>query len=181
MASVNTGVVGKLNQLTEDRFKLEAKKQSANNRLKAIGQEIAAELEEAEEEIRRIDQQIWQFTESHPELKGTGKKSFVTAIAKFQFRDISARLEVTDKKGLMDKARQIGVVRKIAKLKVVWDLSVTRLLEFLGKYPEYYQDFEPFVKETPAHQTLTIQPNDKYAVFHDGRRVSPPSIKINKS
>lgn len=181
MASVNTEVVDMLNQLTNERLKLELKKESANNRLQALGQEIATELRQTEEEIRQIDQQIWQVTESHPELKGTGKKSFVTAIAKFQFRDVAARLEVTDKKGLMDKARQIGVVRKIAKIKVLWELRVTKLLEFLGKYPEYYHDFEPFVEEIPEQKTLTIQPNDKYVVFHDGRRVSPPSIKINKS
>ncbi len=72
-------------------------------------------------------------------------KSFTTELGVFEFRNSTTRFKVTDAAGALAAARKLGVVRKIAKLKVSWTIEPKKLEEFLRQHGEYINAFDEFV------------------------------------
>lgn len=186
MSDVNTEVIENLNGLVERRFRLEI-------RLNTVNQEFATEKAELEKlhdlelaeinaAIKEIDDEIWESVErDRSTLIQKGKQSFTTMAAKFQFRKSAAKTKVTDSDGVMQTARRLGVVRKIAEPAFRWKLSSAKFLDWLAKNGELREHFADFIEEPVDKESLSIAPNSNYTVFYDAKRISPPSISIKKS
>lgn len=87
-----------------------------------------------------------------------------------------------DKAAIMQVARCLGVVKKIAHPpKVEWRFNQKKFLEWLSRHPEQRTHFVEFLQDHEKGETLTVQPNANYTVVHNSERISPPSITIRKS
>ena len=187
MSSTDPEAITAVNELVGDRFALEVERDAENRRFQAALAEITKIHEQALEEYalleRRLDTAIWQeVDENRATLIERGKRSFITMMAKFQLRDVPAKVEVLDKLGIMETARNLGVVRQIANPpKGEWRFNQKKFLAWLDKSNELHGHFEQFIDHTGGGESLTVQPNANYTVLHDSKRVSPPSISIKKS
>jgi len=187
VSSTDPEAITAVNELVGDRFALEVERDAENRRFQAALAEITKIHEQALEEYalleRRLDTAIWQeVDENRATLIERGKRSFITMMAKFQLRDVPAKVEVLDKLGIMETARNLGVVRQIANPpKGEWRFNQKKFLAWLDKSNELHGHFEQFIDHTGGGESLTVQPNANYTVLHDSKRVSPPSISIKKS
>ena len=187
MSSTDPEVIAAVDELVRNRFALEVERDAENRRFQAAIAEITKIHEQALEEFalheRQLDPAIWQAIDSNrATLIERGKRSFITMAAKFQLRDAPAKVEVLDKLGIMETARNLGVVRQIANPpKGEWRFNQKKFLAWLGKSNELHEHFEQFIDHTDGSESLTVQPNANYTVLHDSKRVSPPSISIKKS
>lgn|GEM_PF-2547514 len=187
MSSTDPETITAVNELVGDRFALEVERDAENRRFQAALAEITKIHEQALEEYalleRQLDTAIWQAVdENRATLIERGKRSFITMTAKFQLRDVPAKVEVLDKLGIMEAARNLGVVRQIANPpKGGWRFNQKKFLAWLDKSNELHGHFEQFIDHTGGGESLTVQPNANYTVLHDSKRVSPPSISIKKS
>lgn len=84
-------------------------------------------------------------------------------------RSYPVKVVVTDKSGLMSKARDLGVVKSVAKLKHFYELNLTKLKDFIAKNPKYRKELAPFMEEVPAHKVLSIHINTGHS-GHDPKR-----------
>lgn len=187
MDNVDPHAIAAVNNPTEGRFRLEVEWADSDRQFDAMLAEIVQKRDEANrgfaERARELDDQIWQTVDEHRgALIEPGKRSFVTIFAKFQFRDVPARTTILDKKGIMQVARRLRVVQRIANPpKIEWRFDQKKFLAWLAKNGDLRVHFEPFLDDVDTRETLSIQPNSGYAVLHDSKRVSPPPITIQKS
>lgn len=179
MTNVDPEVINKLNELVEQRFRLEVEDEADTRQFKAVETQFIERQAARHTQVHQLDRRIRQFAEDNREQLITKGKSFVTMLAKFQFTDIPARTKVTDKRGILAAARLLGVVRKIAKIKVFWEVDTKKFLDWLQRNGEHREKFEPYIEDVPKRESLTIGPNANYTVFHDSKRISPPTIKID--
>lgn len=180
-------LVSELNDLAELRLTLQVQQDSVKARLEAAQaatrEEFAAELQEIAEQIRSVNQQILAKVEAGKStLIGKGMRSFVTLCAKFQLRTVPAKVEVLDKVGVMATARRLNVVRHVANPPSrEWRFSQVKFLAWLKQKGKQQAQFEPFINRIDEGEVLFIQPNTGHTVWHDGNRISPPSVTITKS
>jgi phage host-nuclease inhibitor protein Gam len=181
-----TKVIEKLNRLGRTRAELELTKQAEIQKFKdakaALEASHGAKLAKIEADIEKTDPQIDQtITERRSELIQKDKQSFTTSEWKFQFRKAPGKTKVTDADGAMEIARKLGIVRKVADPPTRWKFNQKKFLEWLDRNPEQRARFESVLEDTEDGETLHMSPNSGHTVFHDSKRVSPPSITITRS
>lgn len=187
MTDADPEVIAEINELVESRFQLEVEREAENRRFQAAMADLSREhqdkLNEFAERERELDPAIWRLlNDNRPTLIARGKRSFVTMRAKFQFREVPARLEVLDKVGIMEAAHRLGVVKQIANPpKGGWKFNQKKFHAWLTSSGDLCRHFEAFVDQTAKTESLTVQPNATYTVEYDSQRISPPSITIQKS
>lgn len=187
MTNVDPATIKTIDSLAEKRFQLEIMRDAANKRFKddeaklksahsAVLNPIEIAIAETDANLRRI------ITGRRSQLIERGKKSFVTMAARFQFRSGTDKPKVTDIESVMEAARRLGVVRKVATPKYVWQLTPKKFFEWLERNDEHRSKFEDYI-ENPADEedSLVATPNGTYTVLHNSKRVSPPSVTISKS
>lgn len=140
-----------------------------------------------EDEVRQINQvadgsasTVWRIITKHrSSLMATGKKSFATMHATFQLREVPAKITIVDKKGVMRVARRLGVVKHIANPpKGGWTIDQKKFMAWIAHNSELRAQFEPFIDEVEARESLTIKPNAGHTVIHDRKRISPPPVTV---
>ena len=179
----NPEVIKELNDLTERRLRLEVIKTQAVTEYKtreaALKKKLESVLEPNSVETAEVDARLRELIEKNRSaLIDPKKKSFVTMLAKFQFREVPGKIKVTDPKAVMNVARSIGVVRKIGNLTLTWKYDPVKFLRWLSQNDEHRSKFEDYIEDSEDSESLTIQPNGTYAIHHNSKRVSPPSVKI---
>ena len=183
MDDANTEVIEKLNELAEQRFLVELRRNDANQKHKAAVATLETKHQQTlagfEGEIKALDTQIANLIKQHrKELIKAGKKSFVIMSATFQLRKFGEKTEVKDAKAIMDVARKLGIVRRIAKLTMSWKFNQAKFFAWLDEHGELRSKFEDHLEVKDAGESLTMAPNSNYTVHHDSKRISPPSISI---
>lgn len=186
MTKDNVDRIEILNKVIQQRFALQTELEAEKSLFKSMVAILkAAHVEQTkplQAEIEALDEQLWHTIErDRANLITKGKKSFVTMYAKLQFRSIPSTTKVIDAVSVMDVARKLGIVRKIAKPTNTWRFSTTMFLKWLSTHDEYRHYFEPYIDDLPEGESLTMQPNDNYTVHHDSKRLSPPSVTINRA
>lgn len=183
MSDTNTKVVDDLNDLAEKRFMVQVKIDEATVTHKAA----VAALEASHEKVLSSLQAQAEHLDAHiaevilpnrHTLIERGKQSFVIMRAKFQFRRPTGKTKVTDPGGIMEVARKLGVVRKVAKPSYSWKLNQAKFFAWLDTHGEMRKHFEEYL-DVSSKESLTMQPNSGYTVHHDSKRVSPPSVSIS--
>lgn len=187
MSDADPQIIASINRLVESRLQLEVELDAENRRFQAkladLTREHEANLHELAERERELDPAIWQAIDANRStLIARGKRSFVTLLAKFQLRDVPAKIEVLDKPGIMETAHRLGIVKQIANPpRGGWRFDRKKFLAWLASHGELREHFEPYIEQSDKSESLTVQPNANYTVEHDSQRVSPPSISIKKS
>lgn len=180
-------VIKALDELAQERFRLEAEKQRIDTaykvdeaRLKAA---YAHRIASVSERIAGLDTSIWQLVQQHrPGLIKAGKQSFAIASATFQFRTQKAKLVPTNPSGIMKVARRLGIVRQIADPPVhTWTFNKQRFLAWLESHVTFSRYFQQYMELTDAGESLSVKPNAGHPVFHDKERLTPYSFTIKKS
>lgn len=183
MPNALTQVINKLNRLGRDRALLKLNEDAENQRYKDAKARLDAthekNLARIAAQIEKVDPQIDEtIAERRSDLIESGKQSFTTSEWKFQFRKAPGKTEVTDADAVMDVARKLGVVRKVADPPKRWKFNPKKFLEWLESHPEERARFDAFLEDSEDGETLHMSPNSGHTVFHDSKRVSPPSITI---
>lgn len=180
-------VIAHVNDLVGSRFELEVEREAENRRFQSALAELTRQHDEKLDEFtrreRRLDTAIWSSIDDNQSvLIARGKRSFVTLLAKFQLKKLPAKVEMLDKAGIMESARRLGVVKKIATPpKGGWRFNQKKFLAWLEQNGELRKHFEPYINRVDTSESLTVKPNANYTVEHNSERVSPPSISIKKS
>ena len=185
MSDATNEVIDDLNELAKSRFdvqvRIDAENQQFKNDKTALETAHAARLAALTKEADALDSQLWEKIEpNRSSLIVRGKKSFITALAKFQFREVPGKDKVGDSDGIMNAARRLGVVRQIANPVHYWKFDSKKFFAWLDRNGENRPHFAEFIEEGTDGESLTIQPNSNYTVHLDKKRVSPPSISIKK-
>lgn len=184
MPNVDQQIIDALDKLASDRFALERQREAINHAYASQQEKAQARhadlISAIESRIATVDAEIWKIiTNNRRDLIASGKKSLVTIIASFQFRNVPGKTTLTDAKGAMKAARSLGIVRRVSSLTVTWKLKLNMLLDYLKKHPEHNEAFADYLEITSDRESLSMKPNSTYAVTHDSaNRVSPPSITI---
>ena len=183
MPNALTQVINKLNRLGRDRALLKLNEDAENQRYKDAKARLDAthekNLARIAAQIEKVDPQIDEtIAERRSDLIESGKQSFTTSEWKFQFRKAPGKTNVTDADTVMDIARKMGIVRKIADPPKRWKFNQKKFLEWLESHPEERARFDAFLEDPEDGETLHMSPNSGHTVFHDSKRVSPPSITI---
>lgn len=186
MSDPKNEAIESLNEKCERRFQFEVKRdeliKELETKIATLQSEYAPRIAEIQTPIDALDAEIWDEAKSNYEmLVERGKRSFATMIAKFQFRDKPGTTKVVDAAGIMNLARKLGVIRKIAEPQPRWKLNNKKFLAWLEANPQLKSRFADFIQQEEATETLGLQPNSGYIVHHDSRRISPPSVSIKKS
>ena len=186
MSDASTEVIEKLDALAEQRFLAQVKLDKATEEYKTAIAVLTADHEKVQtslqSEINALDSQIYDTIQANRnELIRRGKKSFAIMKAVFQFRSSDPKTKIADSAGIMSVARKLGVVRQIAKVSISWKLNQSKFFQWLDKHGELRPHFEDYLEEVEAGESLTMKPNTNYTVFHDSKRISPPSISIKTS
>lgn len=185
MANTDQNVVDSVNDLALEVLRLAAERKEIKA---AIEQEAAqaalkyaADISGNAAATRAANAALWQFLAEHSDtLFAKNKRSFATLVAKFQLRKVSSKTTVSDEKGALQAAREVGVVRHVAKLVHRWELKSGKLLAWLETHGEFRDVFEGYLDYTPEHDSLSITPNTANPVFHDKKRVSIVPVIIRK-
>lgn len=183
MPNALTQVINKLNRLGRDRALLKLREDSENQRYKDAKARLDAtherNLAQIAAKIEQVDPQIDEtIAKRRSDLIEAGKQSFTTSEWKFQFRKAPGKTKVTDADGVMEVARKLGIVRKIADPPKRWKFNQKKFLGWLESHPEERARFEAYLEDTEDGETLHMYPNSGHTVFHDSKRVSPPPITI---
>lgn len=104
-------------------------------------------------------------------------KSFSTMHGAFSFRNITTQFRVTDPKQALDAARKLGIVRKVAKIKVSWIVDPALLQSYLESNPEDLEAFLDCIEpggETTEH--LSVKPEGFDDT--DDSRISQKPIRL---
>lgn len=174
------------NQLAKRRFDLQVKHDAITNEFEARKAELVdklvaeyePQLSASLEEIHKADTALKRFlTKNREALVAAGKKSFATAAVITQLRSIPESHKVTDGKAVMEIARKLKVVSKIAKPVRRWDLDKKKFMEWLNSNPKYRALFGPAMEKTGGNESITLKPNG-YVVFYDNERISPPPVTL---
>lgn len=185
MSNANPEVIDLLNQLAEDRFALKLRMDAEDQAFKDAKARLEADHtdKKAAMEARavEIDQQIQQLIQEHrANLIARGKQSFAIMRAKFQLRKSGEKTKVADANGVMKVAKRFGVVKAIAEPPSrKWKLDSQKFLKWLESHGEMRRLFEPYLTIVPEMESLHMSPNTNYTIYHDGKRISPPSITIS--
>jgi phage host-nuclease inhibitor protein Gam len=182
-------IVTELNDLARTRFDLQVEMDAATNAYKlqaaALKATYTAEIADIQARIRPIDTRIWELLTTHrASLVEKSKKSFTTAVAKFQLREpkVTTKIGKGMEAGVMKVARKLGIVKQVADPPSrEYVLNTNSFLAWLNQHPSLRRYFAPYLEETGGEETLSLQPNESYPVFHDSKRVSLPSVSIKKS
>lgn len=186
MTTVDPEVINELDGSAEKCFRKDVLLAEAKQRYDAAVAPFTRAYEEEVREINRVADDaartVWQVVAQHRNsLIATGKKSFATMQATFQFREVPAKTTIADKKGIMQVARRLGVVRRIASPpKGGWSIDQKKFVAWLADNSELRVHFEPFIDEIEVCESLTIKPNEGYMVVHDSKRISPPPFTIRQ-
>ncbi len=186
MTNVDPEVLDLINTLAEQRFALQVQLDGKNADFKAA-QAVATANHNAliapiQAGIDDVDVRLAEVVTRHrDQLVGPKRKSFATMVATFQFKNVTTKLKVVDDKGLMDAARKLGIVRKIARQVVTWRLVHAKFVAWWEKNGEHHEALIDFVDPPTEIESLSLKPNGTYTVVHDGNRISPPSVTIKKS
>ena len=186
MSNVDPEVLDLINTLAEETFALEVQLDGKNTDFKAAQAVAAADhnalIAPIQAQIDANKARLAEVIQAHrDQLVGSKRKSFATMIATFQFREVATKLKVTDASGLMDVARRLGIVRKIARQAVTWKLVHTKFATWWERNGEHHEALIDFVEPPTEGESLSMKPNGTYTVVHDGNRISPPSVTIKKS
>lgn len=186
MASVDPEVVNQINEwalellkqraaLKDENDTFEAEQNAANVAHDAIIGPIQVKINELNAKLDALIQ------EHRAELIKEGRQSFVTMVVKFQFHRTHPKPKVTNPKAVMAIARARGIVRKIAKLVSLWKFDADKFFAWLAKNEELRSLFDEYIDDTEENESLSMQLNGAYPVFHDGARLSSESITIRES
>lgn len=184
--TADPAIIAELNDLVDQRLTLEARRASIVRQHQAeeaaLKQSYTALLSEVEGEIKPLDTSIWEFIQKHRGvLISPTKQSFATMVAKFQFRKTTGKDKVTDADGLLDIARKLGVVRKVADPPTgKWRVNRDSFFGWLEKNDGLRSLFAGVIEHTDDNEGLTIQPNATHTVMHDLERITPPSVSIER-
>lgn len=165
-------------------LKIEQKRIQANydTEIAKLKREYAPLLEQLDQQIDIVGQELRDVvTEHKSELVATGRQSFATLQAIFQFRKATSKLRVKNPGEALKVARQLGVVRKVANMKVKWVLDSAKFFSWLKRNDEYREIFDDYLEYPSDSESITLRPNSTYTVVHDGKRISPPSVTLPKS
>ena len=186
MSNASPAVLRRLNRKARALFALQVGLDARKAKLEAdeaaLKVKYEADVASMQEKMRKAGADIWQQIEEHRgTLIKSGMKSFVTLVAKFQLKDSPGGIKVTDVDGLMEFAREHGLLKKVAvPPSHKWKYSRKTLLDSLDKDPSLREKLAPFLEETPKSEGLTVQPNGTYLVEHGKDRISPPPVKVEK-
>ena len=186
MSNVDPEVLDLINTLAEQRFALQVQLDGKNADFKAAQAFAVADhnalVAPIQASIDDLDARLAETVASHrDQLVGPKRKSFATMAATFQFKNVTTKLKILDDKGLMDVARRLGIVRKIARQVVTWKLVHSKFVTWWEKNGEHHEALIDFVEPPTEGESLSMKPNGTYTVVHDGTRISPPSVTIKKS
>lgn len=183
--TVSPDVKQTLNELTEQRFAIEAEREDAKKRYKQqrdiADQQQAALLGGLDKAALEIDHKIWRLIQQHRKelLPGT-QRSFVTWLGIFRFRKVNARTTVANLAGLMDTARRTGVIRQFCDPpRGGWTFNPKKFFDWLKRNDEYHDQYEPFLEEIPEHDSLGLQRNWGNPSDYDSR-LSDKSIILHE-
>ena len=186
MPNAKPAVLRRLNSRARTLFSLQvgldARKAKFKTDEAALKEKYEADVASIQAKMRQAGAEIWkQIGENRGALIKPGMKSFVTLTAKFQLKDSSGGIKVTDVDGLMEFARAKGLLKKVAvPPSRQWKYDRKTLLASLDKDPKLRETLAAFIEEDPKVEGLTIQPNGTYLVEHGKNRISPPSVKVEK-
>lgn len=179
-------LISQVNELAVERLRLEPQLQEMTRRHAVERQELAnrqaAELAPLEERASHLDDTLHDMVTHHrAALFLPGKRSFAVFGAIISLRKVSARVTVLDSKAIMARARQLGVVRKIATPVRTYKFNLTMFKAFFAQCDEHRPQFEPYIDEVPEHDSLSIRPNDQHETIYDGKRLTNEPITIHPS
>jgi len=187
MSDAKQQVINQLESLAAKRFYLQLEMEDANRQFKtqetALRAAHSVRINDIQSRIAPIDNQIWQLiSEYRSSLIMPGKQSFAIMNSVFKFRRNFGSMKILNEAGIMQVARKLKIVNKIADLpSFQWRFNVKSFLAWLNQHPEQRAKFNDFISTTGETESLTLQPNENYTVFHNSARISPPSITIKKS
>jgi len=184
---VDPKVIEALDELAQERFRLEAEKQGIDMQYKADEARLKASysnrLAPVAQRITELDESIWQLVRSHRNgLIKAGKQSFAIASATFQFREQKAKVVPTNPDGIMATARKLGIVSKIADPPArKWRFNKQRFLAWLEAHANLSRYFRQYLDVVGGSESLSVKPNTGHPVFHDKERLTPLPFSIKKS
>lgn len=176
-------VIAEINEVTTERLILAAREDEIVQRTKRAVQALelsaSVELTKLHKQIAPVDARLWELLQQHRStLIAPSKQSFITMIAKFQFKKKYGKEKITDPDAIMDVARTLGVVMQIADPPGGWRFNATKFWAWLGQRGDMREHFAGLLEKEADSEGLTISPNSNYTVMHDHERVSPPSVSI---
>ena len=185
MNTVEPAAITDIDMLAEERFHLEVQREDLIKTFKTEEAELkkrfAQDIAPVEDRISQLDAElIHRINDNRDRLIARGKQSFVTLVARFQFKKSTITDKVQDTSGVMEVARRLGVVRQIADPIRGYKLNRRKFGAWLKAHPEHREAFDEYL-ELQSGESLTMQPNSTYTVKHDSQRVSPPSISIKNT
>ncbi len=146
--------------------------------------QLAPKLRECEAAMVAIKQELTQVIEAHrASLIAKDRQSFATLKWKFQFtKTDGGKTTVVEgaAEAIMKTARKFGRIKHVAvpPSSQKWRFKLSKFLAHLETHPEERVIFEEFLDVTEEAESLRMAPNAGHTVFHDGARISPPSITI---
>lgn len=186
MTDASRELVDHFGELAQEAFRLEVEKQELAQERKdeqaALDALYGRRESDLQERTEKNHAQIWRELEEHRDvLIQSGKKSFPTLSAIFKLRDPSNKYKVTDAAGVLKAARRLRIMREIADPpKGTWRLDQRKFFKWLERNPGWRHFFGEAVEDVSSQESLTIQPNGPYMMYYNNRRVSPPSVKIER-
>lgn len=183
--TVDPAVTEALNKLAELRIAAEADIEDSKKRYKQqrdiADQQQAALMSQLRKVARDLDHQIWKLIKQHrAELLPGAQRSFVTWIGTFQFRKVNAHTKVVDLAGLMETARHEGVIRQFCDPpRGGWTFNSKKFFAWLKRNGEYRDQYDPFLEESPEHDSLGLQRNWGNPSEYDSR-LSDKSIILEE-
>lgn len=145
----------------------------------ALKEDFEVENSKLEAEIQSLRRQLADMVKSNrSSLLVATKKSFATAYAKFYYRRPSSKLKITNKAGVIETARRLGIVRQICNFKWLITPDIDKLARYLEINGEYIEQFDEFIDWPSTEDSLSVKPNTSYLTTHDPRRLSDRAIKL---
>ena len=118
--------------------------------------------------------------DNRSQLITSGKQSFTTMEVVVQLRKTPPTLKVIDAAAVMQVARRLGVIRKVAEPpKQMWRLNQKKFFKWLEKNGEHREAFDEHLSETKGGESITIRPNTGQTVMFNNKRIAPPSVTIH--
>lgn len=188
MANVDPELIAEINELAAERLRLEAWLEAENSAFNKTQLDASvvhdAVISPIKQAIGDVDAKLWRLIVAHEESLISGKlKSFTTIVAKFNFRTPEKKMKVTNKKAVITLARALRVLRKMAKMKVTWELDEDKFFAALPKLPApMRKKFDPFIATVGGEEnrTLRVTQNATYPVTHDDTRLTGFSVLLAK-
>lgn len=188
MTDADPEVIERINELGDQVARLEQEEkevlESIEARKRAIDDENAPRLQRIEMARSAAKNDLAEYIEANRALLiASGRKSFTTQLWTFQFKMTKGgKLAIVEgtTDAIMKRAGRFGLIKKIAEppKSKKWKFKLSKFLARLESHPEERAIFDDYVTVTEETESLRMSPNAGHTVFHDGKRISPPSTMI---